>query len=173
VRRVSYFHLALDRQQTAEKRTILAQRQSQILGGNVLAFVPLPLEVIPFLCEHLRQPLHRSRNQCIRLLDSFARLIDECDLYSVPPFASLRAKSGPASLSIAGAVAAPVAPAVPLVATTSLLLVSATVGGRSVLADGGCTSLRILATCQFQQSVCSCTAPQLAVYSAISLVAFN
>src|SRR4051794_19651140 len=75
---------ALRGQQAAEERAVALERDSQVLGGDVLAAAPLRLEALALLREALGEALHDGRHEGVGVLDGAARLVDEADLDLLP-----------------------------------------------------------------------------------------
>src|SRR4051794_27213883 len=75
---------ALRGQQAAEERAVALERDSQVLGGDVLAAAPLRLEALALLGEALGEALHDGRHEGVGVLDGAARLVDEADLDLLP-----------------------------------------------------------------------------------------
>ena len=74
----------LDREQALEKGAIALQGDAEILGGNVVAAIPLLLEFGTFLGENFGEALHGAGDQAVGLFDGFARFIDERSLNFAP-----------------------------------------------------------------------------------------
>src|SRR3954447_3129579 len=75
---------ALRGQQAAEERAVALQRDTQVLGGDVLAAAPLRLEALALLREALGEALHDRGDERVGVLDGAARLVDEADLDLLP-----------------------------------------------------------------------------------------
>jgi hypothetical protein len=67
-----------------EERTVALQGDAQVFGGDVVATIPLMFEIGALFREDLREALHGRGDQSIRLLNGFARLVDEAGLEFVP-----------------------------------------------------------------------------------------
>src|ERR1700730_7306598 len=74
----------LDRKQSLEERTVALQGYTQVFCRDVVTAIPLVFEIGSLFREDLGEALHSRGNQSIRLLNGFARLVDEAGLDFVP-----------------------------------------------------------------------------------------
>jgi len=71
-------------EETFEGRLIPRQRDSQILGRNIVATIPLAFEPLAFIGESRGEPLHKVGDERVGLLNRGARLVDEARLDLLP-----------------------------------------------------------------------------------------
>src|SRR5918995_1638380 len=71
-------------EQSPEEGAVSHQDHPQILGGHIVAPLPLPLESLPLLREAGDEAVHQIRDQGVRLLYRTSWLIDEPRLNLVP-----------------------------------------------------------------------------------------
>jgi hypothetical protein len=81
---VAFLAYRLDRKQSLEERTVALQGDPQIFGRDVVTAIPLVFEIGALFREDLGEAFHGSGDQSIRLLDGFARLVNEAGLDFVP-----------------------------------------------------------------------------------------
>src|SRR5690242_3655010 len=74
----------LDREQALEERTVTLQRNAEVLGGDVVAAIPLLLEFGAFLGKDFGKALHGGGDEAVGLFDGFARFVDESGLHFAP-----------------------------------------------------------------------------------------
>lgn len=73
-----------DSQQTLEERPVTLQRNAQVFGGDVIAPIPLLLQLRAFFGKNFCQTFHRGRHKPVRLFDSTARFIHKVGLNRIP-----------------------------------------------------------------------------------------
>jgi hypothetical protein len=81
--------LDLERQQPIKESAITLQALAELFSGDVVAAVPLLLQLRAFLGELLRDALDDSCHQRVSLLDCVTRLVDERRLDLVPASAEV------------------------------------------------------------------------------------
>src|SRR5580704_6820350 len=79
----------LYREKAPEKRPIAAQREAEILGGDILTALPVGLEFRSFGRERFGQALRCHRDETIGLLDGSPRLVNKTHLDCIPSGAKI------------------------------------------------------------------------------------
>src|SRR6185437_1238387 len=72
------------REQPLEERAVALEGGAQVVGVDVLAAIPLTLQLEALVRERLRQVLHELGGQAVGLLDRAPRLVHEPGLHVRP-----------------------------------------------------------------------------------------
>src|SRR5437868_1595578 len=79
-----FYREGLNRQQPVAERSVAPEGDPQILGRDVIAALPFPLELGSLVGEDLGQPLNGGRDQRVSVLHGLARLVHEAGLNMLP-----------------------------------------------------------------------------------------